>query len=974
MKKLAYKRNAGDFTESSCRYTNLEDVTLLNKLGYQINPNQYLFLDRGDQQEDVYSYVEKVAGVSKEVSKAIDKGESFSAEYLKELDYDVPKGYELKGDLCYPVEKTEQSFQQKEAEADPNQTILITGHSGSGKSTLGKLLAEKLNLPLHRVDAQESWDDLRANLEANPELESKSYTHGTPENKQYLKNISKIVRKSLNEINGPAILEGTQVTTLPKKQLQNYMANILVGGDVEQSIAQRLQRMKDKAAKKGVVFTPEELARKMTESQTVVDSWNPGIEKFKHLPGVLRYNHTEHDPKLLITQLRKMLNKQATALQKKAFTIVDEPENILAAGGKLVSDTYGRIASLPESLIFGQEKFLTHLKGADKDLIEKSLEKNKDDERLKDVVVRLNHFDPVADVKRLLANKGIVSKTFGALALPMAWTQQLVGRSNNYNPTTNTIHLYSGIPEIAHHELGHAKDFNKTKNTTEERMIANFIEAKILEKVAPKLTAGPLTQVYETNANTEAEKTYGGDMNEFRRRLWPARASYIGMGLSGLALSIPGIREKYIKAALKVLPKIKPTDSKMLIKLKELANSSLPIIGASALGGRLAAEAVNLYKSYQKPDTPQLEEKQAAAKYTGGKMEKEAATQWKKRLREGRLGYNNFKRIADSAFTGQHNPADDTNLSSLFFKARQSKGGLLSRSNPFNFFELINRVVGKQSSASDLLGNISKGLGSGKYDPKNPNVPLPGRTLYNNYHDFIKRPRNIPDLDDLEMMEDLLPSVFMEATPRLKKTLDDRYNYLKEKAQPIHLRRHGANYNPDKITASGVDFNKDQIKKMNLSEYTDAVKRDEMPGAYAFLPLNYVNAPLGIGHSSARHEFAHIFEDRMNPAQKMQIIRRMHETVKRHPELRKALLSTENENYEGAPVDELLREAAAQVIAGRGGSRSAKRFNRAYYNYAQASPEDSKLRQMLPRIQELDPSGLDTSIITQLAKNYDVSL
>jgi hypothetical protein len=77
----------------------------LNKLGYQITPNQYLFLVRGDQREDVYSYVEKVAGVSKEVSKAIDKGESFSAEYLKELDYDVPKGYELKGDLCCPVEK-----------------------------------------------------------------------------------------------------------------------------------------------------------------------------------------------------------------------------------------------------------------------------------------------------------------------------------------------------------------------------------------------------------------------------------------------------------------------------------------------------------------------------------------------------------------------------------------------------------------------------------------------------------------------------------------------------------------------------------------------------------------------------------------------------------------------------------------------------------------------------------------------------
>lgn len=201
----------------------------------------------------------------------------------------------------------------KTAAADPSQTILITGHSGSGKSTLGKLLAEKLNLPLHRVDAQQSWDDLRANLEAAPDYERKALTPGTIENKKYIRDIRKIVRKSLGDIDGPAILEGTQVTTLPDKQLKKYMANILVGGDINQSIAQRLERMSAKAAKKGINFSPEQIEKKKLESKLVAESWSPGMDKFNKLPGVLKYNHTEHKPEALIDKLKALMNKKAEA-------------------------------------------------------------------------------------------------------------------------------------------------------------------------------------------------------------------------------------------------------------------------------------------------------------------------------------------------------------------------------------------------------------------------------------------------------------------------------------------------------------------------------------------------------------------------------------------------------------------------------------------------------------------------------------
>ena len=249
---------------------------------------------------------------------------------LAALAYHLNKKKQEQSAVQPPIIEKESS--EKTAKADPSQTILVTGHSGAGKSTLAKTLAEKLNLPLHRVDAQTSWDDLREHFEKNPEHERKALTPGSAEHKQYTKDVRKIVRKSLGEINGPAVLEGTQVTTLSPNQLSKYKASILVGGDMEQSIAQRLQRTIDKAAKKGITFTPEELAKKKEESKFVADSWHPGMEKFKKIPGVINYNHTEHKIEPLLEQLRTMMNKQAVAAWQRSEG--KNPEGGLNAAGR----------------------------------------------------------------------------------------------------------------------------------------------------------------------------------------------------------------------------------------------------------------------------------------------------------------------------------------------------------------------------------------------------------------------------------------------------------------------------------------------------------------------------------------------------------------------------------------------------------------------------------------------------------------
>ena len=113
---LGYSRNTGISDVEGEIYVNGSDVELLGKLGFDYSCEEYLGLEKTSEVLDVYSYIEKVAGVPKEVAKLIDAGQAFSGEYLKDMGYGVPKGYEVKGDLVCPVEKTEQAFQQDEKE------------------------------------------------------------------------------------------------------------------------------------------------------------------------------------------------------------------------------------------------------------------------------------------------------------------------------------------------------------------------------------------------------------------------------------------------------------------------------------------------------------------------------------------------------------------------------------------------------------------------------------------------------------------------------------------------------------------------------------------------------------------------------------------------------------------------------------------------------------------------------------------
>jgi hypothetical protein len=80
-----------------------------------------------------------------------------------------------------------------------------------------------------------------------------------------------------------------------------------------------------------------------------------------------------------------------------------------------------------------------------------------------DVKVRINQYSVPGEWSRLVRNRNISGfwrYTFGVISLVQytIFPQRAFG-GDNYNPFTNTIHLYSDLESVALHEGGHAKDF-----------------------------------------------------------------------------------------------------------------------------------------------------------------------------------------------------------------------------------------------------------------------------------------------------------------------------------------------------------------------------------------------------------------------------------------------------------------------------------------------------------------------------------
>lgn len=174
------------------------------------------------------------------------------------------------------------------------------------------------------------------------------------------------------------------------------------------------------------------------------------------------------------------------------------------------------------------------------DVLREYLRKN----NLTDVKVRLNAHNPKDELLRTVHNKAIGAGwryTFGMLA----WLQYNItpGRffgGDNYNPYSNTIHLYSDIPAVALHEAGHAKDFGRREH--KGRYAAAYM-IPFFNLYPEALATRDALGYLRTNSSLQEQKA-GYNL------LYPAYGTYIGGGV-GDWLSVPW---NYVAMAGGVIP------------------------------------------------------------------------------------------------------------------------------------------------------------------------------------------------------------------------------------------------------------------------------------------------------------------------------------------------------------------------------------------------------------------------------------
>lgn len=127
-------------------------------------------------------------------------------------------------------------------------------------------------------------------------------------------------------------------------------------------------------------------------------------------------------------------------------------------------DTLANVLAIPNKLMLLSADFESHVISEE---IEAEIERFIDEHDLHHVHVRLNEYDPLGELWRLLTNRR-VSLPLRLLFGPLLWLVYVlnIGRlfgGDHYNAFSNTVNLYSNHLSIAMHEMGHALDFARSE-------------------------------------------------------------------------------------------------------------------------------------------------------------------------------------------------------------------------------------------------------------------------------------------------------------------------------------------------------------------------------------------------------------------------------------------------------------------------------------------------------------------------------
>jgi len=216
-------------------------------------------------------------------------------------------------------------------------------------------------------------------------------------------------------------------------------------------------------------------------------------------------------------------------------------------------DFLGNVLSLPWKLLLWNRKFNNH---AISPQTEARLIQYLDSEHrpaFKDTLYRLNQYQPLNDLHRLIRNRHVAWPYRLLLGLPTTLLNdvllpgRIIPRGDYYNPFTNTGHLYSDDVAIALHEAGHAHDFATFPHKGTYALI----------RIVPFFDLGQEWQATET-AVKYLEAIGDRDMEYHAYHvLWPAYGTYIGGYLPIPLGFIPGAIVGHVWGRLKARDKKK---------------------------------------------------------------------------------------------------------------------------------------------------------------------------------------------------------------------------------------------------------------------------------------------------------------------------------------------------------------------------------------------------------------------------------
>ena len=225
-----------------------------------------------------------------------------------------------------------------------------------------------------------------------------------------------------------------------------------------------------------------------------------------------------------------------SGMRKTAFEY-HQAEGAFGNTAKAVASTLGRFNTLPVAALVGQERIGDWLRDPEEQMLHDLRKDLRKDKRIHNTEIQVGHANPLRLLQRVWKNphSTILDKTMGTMLSPLSALSSNLTRGNAYDPLSDSIMLYSNIPEIAKHELGHARDFNQKSPWHRSA----YTWGKMMEAPLSPIFggAGPLTQWMETRANQEGiegGKPTPESRREYRRRTWPARSTYITAALAAL--------------------------------------------------------------------------------------------------------------------------------------------------------------------------------------------------------------------------------------------------------------------------------------------------------------------------------------------------------------------------------------------------------------------------------------------------------